>query len=67
MPFPVFASPGENILFMVLLAALMVPGQVTIIPIYLMMADLGLVNTHESLILPGLGERLRPILDAPVL
>ena len=46
--------PGRNILFMLLLAALMVPGQVTIIPIYLMMADLGLVNTHESLILPGL-------------
>ena len=46
--------PGRDILFMVLLAALMVPGQVTIIPIYLMMADLGLVNTHESLILPGL-------------
>lgn len=46
--------PGRDILFMALLAALMVPGQVTIIPIYLMMADLGLVNTHESLILPGL-------------
>lgn len=46
--------PGRDILFMVLLAALMVPGQVTIIPIYLMMAELRLINTHESLILPGL-------------
>ena len=32
----------------------MVPGQVTIIPIYLMMAELKLVNTHASLILPAL-------------
>ena len=46
--------PGRDILFMVLLASLMVPGQVTIIPIYLMMAELKLVNTHASLILPAL-------------
>ena len=46
--------PGREILFMFLLASLMVPGQVTIIPIYLMMAELKLVNTHASLILPGL-------------
>ena len=46
--------PGRDILFMILLASLMVPGQVTIIPIYLMMAELKLVNTHASLILPGL-------------
>ena len=46
--------PGRNFLFMFLLASLMVPGQVTIIPIYLMMAELKLVNTHASLILPGL-------------
>ncbi|MCY4146528.1 MAG: carbohydrate ABC transporter permease [Chloroflexi bacterium] len=46
--------PGRNFLFLFLLASLMVPGQVTIIPIYLMMAELKLVNTHASLILPGL-------------
>lgn len=46
--------PGRDFLFIVLLASLMVPGQVTIIPIYLLMADLQLVNTHASLILPGL-------------
>ncbi len=46
--------PGRDLLFMFLLASLMVPGQVTIIPIYLMMAELKLVNTHASLILPGL-------------
>ena len=46
--------PGRDFLFMFLLASLMVPGQVTIIPIYLMMAELKLVNTHASLILPAL-------------
>ncbi len=46
--------PGRSFLFMFLLASLMVPGQVTIIPIYLMMAELKLVNTHASLILPAL-------------
>ncbi len=46
--------PGREFLFMFLLASLMVPGQVTIIPIYLMMAELKLVNTHASLILPAL-------------
>ena len=32
----------------------MVPAQVTIIPLYLMMSRLGLINTPLSLILPGL-------------
>lgn len=46
--------PGRNILFIVLLASLMVPSQVTIIPIFLTMRSLGLIDTHLAVILPGL-------------
>ena len=46
--------PGRDILFIVLLASLMVPNQVTVIPIFLIMRAFGLIDTHMSLILPGL-------------
>jgi multiple sugar transport system permease protein len=46
--------PGRNVLFVSLLASLMVPIQVTIIPLFLIMRNLGLVNNPLSLILPGL-------------
>ncbi len=46
--------PGRNLLFILLLASLMVPGQVTIIPIFIIMRRLGLVDNHWALILPGL-------------
>lgn len=45
--------PGHEIVFMLFLATMMVPGQVTIIPLYLIMQQLGWVNTHLSLIVPG--------------
>lgn len=46
--------PGRNALFVSLLASLMVPIQVTIIPLFLIMRNLGLINNPLSLILPGL-------------
>jgi multiple sugar transport system permease protein len=46
--------PGRNLLFILLLASLMVPGQVTIIPIFIIMRRLGLVDNHWAIILPGL-------------
>ena len=39
---------------LVLLASLMVPIHVTIIPLFIMMKNVGLVNNPLSLILPGL-------------
>ncbi len=44
---------GRRYLYMLVLAGLMVPGQATFIPIYLMFSDLGLLNTYTALILPG--------------
>ncbi|MGH2389492.1 MAG: carbohydrate ABC transporter permease [Chloroflexota bacterium] len=46
--------PGRNVVFGMLLASLMVPIQVTIIPLYVMMRDLHLIDTLWSLILPGI-------------
>lgn len=45
--------PGRNILFFLLLATLMIPSQVTLIPNYLVLRDLKLLNTAGALILPG--------------
>jgi multiple sugar transport system permease protein len=39
-------------LFMVFLATMMVPGQLTIIPLYIIMGWLGWVDTHAALIVP---------------
>jgi multiple sugar transport system permease protein len=46
--------PGRDALFWVYIATLMVPGTVTVVPLYLMMAQLGLRNTFWALVLPFL-------------
>ena len=46
--------PGNNTLFLILLASLMVPNQVTIIPIYLSMVSWGFMNNPLAIILPGI-------------
>jgi sn-glycerol 3-phosphate transport system permease protein len=47
--------PGKNAVFLIVLAALMVPAEVTVLPNYLLMARLGWVNTLQALIVPSLG------------
>jgi multiple sugar transport system permease protein len=46
--------PGKKILFAVVLATLMVPGVVTFMPLFVLVANMGLVNTHAGMILPFL-------------
>lgn len=46
--------PGRNVLFFLLLASLMIPGQITIVPLFILVRNLGLYNTHAALILPAL-------------
>ena len=46
--------PGKKILFAVVLATLMVPGVVTFMPLFVLVANIGLVNTHAGMILPFL-------------
>jgi multiple sugar transport system permease protein len=46
--------PGSNVIFLIFLAALMVPGQVTVIPVFIMLRKMHLLNTHEAVYLPAL-------------
>lgn len=46
--------PGRDILFLVFLSQLMIPAQVTIIPIFILIRLLGLLDTHTSLIVPAI-------------
>lgn len=45
---------GRDLLFALVIAALMVPLQVVIVPLFLLMSELGLTNSHWALILPPL-------------
>lgn len=47
--------PGRTVVFWAILATLMVPSQVSLIPNYSLIASWGGVNTYWGLILPGLG------------
>jgi multiple sugar transport system permease protein len=44
--------PGREIVFLLFLATMMVPYQVTIIPLFLIMKALGWVDTHLAIIVP---------------
>lgn len=48
--------PGSNLFFWMILAALMIPGQVTLVPLYLMVVRMGFNNSFTGLILPGLAD-----------
>lgn len=43
---------GSNVLFIIYLAQMMVPSQLTLIPRFVIFTEVGLVNSHWSLILP---------------
>ncbi|CAM4460858.1 carbohydrate ABC transporter permease [Paenibacillus typhae] len=52
--FAKFDFPGRNKFFYIILATMMIPGQVTMIPTYLIINQMGLVNTMAGIVLPGL-------------
>ncbi len=45
---------GREATFQALMAALVIPGQVAMMPLYLMLKQMGLVNTWAGVVLPGL-------------
>jgi sn-glycerol 3-phosphate transport system permease protein len=45
--------PRKDLVFLLLLAALMVPVEITIVPNYLTIARLGWINTFQGIIIPG--------------
>lgn len=44
---------GKNLVFMIIIATMMIPGEVTMIPIYLILDRLNLMGTYTGVILPG--------------
>lgn len=47
--------PGNRILFLCFLATMMIPGQVTLIPCFLILKALGMLNTYSAMALPSCG------------
>lgn len=47
--------PGRDALFFLILVGLMVPEQLTVVPIFLELRALGWINTYQALIVPFLG------------
>ena len=45
--------PGRDRIFRGLLAAMVIPGQVAMLPLFLLLEALGLVNTYWGVVLPG--------------
>lgn len=45
--------PGKNALFLIVLSALMIPAQLVFAPIYVMIANLDLVDTIAGIVLPN--------------
>lgn len=52
--FAKLAFRGRDTLFASLMATMAVPGQVAMMPLFLLLRELGLVNTYLGVILPGL-------------
>lgn len=51
--FAKFKFPGRNILFSLLLATMIIPGAVTMVPSFVLMRSFGWYNTFLPLIVPG--------------
>ncbi|CAM4361496.1 carbohydrate ABC transporter permease [Paenibacillus phoenicis] len=52
--FAKYKFKGRDGLFYLVLATMMIPGQVTMIPVYLILNMMGLTNTMIGIVLPGL-------------
>lgn len=49
-----FKFPGKKGIFFMILAVLMIPFQVTMIPTYLILSKIGWLDTYQGLIIPGM-------------
>lgn len=50
--------PGKRLLFLLVMITLMIPGVVTFVPLFVMVAKLHMINTYSALILPYLASPL---------
>jgi multiple sugar transport system permease protein len=51
--FAKYDFPGKNIVFLLILATMMIPFHVVVVPLFVLMRDLKWLNTFSSLIIPG--------------
>jgi ABC-type glycerol-3-phosphate transport system permease component len=52
--FAKYDFPGRNVLFLAIVGILMVPFQSVVVPLYVWMNDLGLLNTYAGIVMPDL-------------
>ncbi|CAJ1315454.1 carbohydrate ABC transporter permease [Paenibacillus sp. PK4536] len=52
--FAKFEFPGRNVLYYLVLGTMMIPSQVTMIPVYLLLNQMNLTNTMAGIVLPGM-------------
>jgi len=52
--FAKFRFPGRDVLFLAIVGILMVPFQSVVVPLYVWMNDLGLLNTYAGIVAPDL-------------
>ena len=46
--------PGKNFLFGMYISSMMIPKQVTLVPLYILISEFGMINTYQALILPSI-------------
>ncbi|MFH2030930.1 MAG: carbohydrate ABC transporter permease [Bacteroidota bacterium] len=49
-----FRFKGKEKLFTILLSSMIIPSQVTMLPLFLMLKEMGVINTYFAIIIPGL-------------
>jgi multiple sugar transport system permease protein len=52
--FAKYRFAGKNKLFNLLLSSMIIPSQVTMLPLFLMLKSMGFINTYMAIIIPGL-------------
>ena len=48
--------PGKNAIFLLVLATMMIPGMVTVVPKFLILREIGLINTYGALTVPFMAD-----------
>lgn len=64
--FAKYQFPGRTILFYMILATLMIPTFVTLIPVFYIVRQLGWIDSYAGLILPGISSAYGIFFHAPV-
>ncbi len=52
--FAKYRFKGKNKLFNILLSSMIIPAQVTMLPLFLMLKEMGFINTYMAIIIPGM-------------